>query len=286
MLFTIKGKTMKPLILFLIQVLLLKTVIADDKIAEPVNKIQIGIIETLNSKFLEEERILNVYLPPSYSESSQKPYPVIYLLDGAINEDFLHVAGLIQFLTMYKLMPETILVGIANIDRKRDFTYPTNIQKLKRAVPTSGGSAKFIKFITSEVIPFIASRYTIDDNHMTIVGQSLGGLLASEILLKHPQIFQQYIIVSPSLWWDEQSMINSQLQPKLGPKQKVVLAIGEEGDEMQQVFDKLVNKLNSSRHSKLLWTRIKLPQETHATVLHRSLYQALEFLYRDKYPGL
>lgn len=282
---------MKPLILFLIKVLLLQTAVADDrvadnKVAEPGNKIQIGIIETLNSKYLEEDRVLNVYLPPSYSESSQKQYPVIYLLDGAINEDFLHVAGLIQFLTMYKLMPETILVGIANVDRKRDFTHPTNIQKLKRAVPTSGGSEKFIKFITSELIPFIVKRYPVDDNHMTIVGQSLGGLLASEILLKHPQTFQQYIIVSPSLWWDEQSMINSQLQPRLDSKQKVVMAIGEEGDEMQQVFDKLVNKLNSSRHSKTLWTHIKLPQESHATVLHRSLYQALEFLYRDKYPGL
>lgn len=253
---------------------------------ESSKELRIGVIETINSEILAEERVVNLYLPEGYSKSVDKRYPVIYLLDGSVNEDFLHVAGLVQFLTMYKLMPESILVGIANVDRKRDFTHSTNIQKLKQAVPTSGGSNRFIDFLKLELLPYIAKRYRTDESHKTIIGQSLGGLAASEILLKHSQTFDQFIIVSPSLWWDDQSLINSSSRPKLQSRQKFVLAIGEEGDEMQEVFDKLVTKLRASVHPDSRWTQFKLPKETHATVLHRSLYQAFEFLYEDEYPGL
>ncbi len=94
------------------------------KLSAQASEFCIGTIETIYSKELNENRTLNIYLPDGYSNDSSKLYPVIYLLDGSKNEDFLHIAGLTQFLTMIEKMPESIVIGIANVDRKRDFTLP------------------------------------------------------------------------------------------------------------------------------------------------------------------
>ena len=108
-----------------------------------------GIVETVSSKELHEDRILNIYLPQGYNPDSVATYPVIYLLDGSANEDFPHIAGLVQFLNMYELLPKSIVVGIANVDRYRDFTYPSRVKSDRRAIPTSGGSEEFINFVES-----------------------------------------------------------------------------------------------------------------------------------------
>lgn len=81
----------------------------------------IGETLRFQSSILAEERVLNIYLPLYYEEDSLKNYPVIYLLDGSADEDFIHIAGLIQFgsFPWINLIPESIVVGIANVDRKR-----------------------------------------------------------------------------------------------------------------------------------------------------------------------
>src|SRR6478609_7359220 len=89
---------------------------------KPLN---IGETITLDSKILSQKRVLNIYLPEGYTKTDTIKYPVIYLLDGTINEDFLHVSGLVQFFNMQLKMPKTIVVGIGNIDRKHDFTFST-----------------------------------------------------------------------------------------------------------------------------------------------------------------
>lgn len=94
----------------------------------------LGKITTIHSTELNEDRILNIYLPEGYN--SNESYPVIYLLDGSANEDFIHIVGLVQFANFewVKLLPKSIVVGIENVDRKRDFTYPTTIEKDKRII--------------------------------------------------------------------------------------------------------------------------------------------------------
>ena len=96
----------------------------------------IGQIVEFDSGILAEKRKLNIYLPEYYYQDTCR-YEVVYLLDGSENEDFLHVVGLVQFLCMYELLPKTIVVGIANVDRKRDFTYPTTIEQDKIDFPTT-----------------------------------------------------------------------------------------------------------------------------------------------------
>jgi predicted alpha/beta superfamily hydrolase len=113
------------------------------------NPITIGETQEFKSDILNESRILNIYLPASYSSESSKKYPVVYLLDGSIDEDFIHIAGLVQFgsFSWINMIPESIVVGIANIDRKKDFTYPSTNKQDNTDLPTSGKSAAFIGFI-------------------------------------------------------------------------------------------------------------------------------------------
>lgn len=95
--------------------------------------IYFGVIEELDSKILSEKRILNVYLPEGYDAADTIKYPVIYLLDGSADEDFIHVVGIVQFNTFPWIdqIPPSIVVGIATVDRRRDFTYPTTIEEDK-----------------------------------------------------------------------------------------------------------------------------------------------------------
>lgn len=240
--------------------------------------ITLGEVLNINSKILNENRTLNIYLPPGY-DTSAVDYPVLYVMDGSFHEDFIHIVGLVQFLNMYELMPKTIVVGIANVDRKRDFTYPTTIEQDKIDFPTTGDSENFINFLKNEAIPQIKSIYRINETS-TIIGQSLGALLATEIFLKHTDMFNQYIIVSPSLWWDDQSLLEV-ANPALSQDTKVFVAVGREGKVMQRDAKKLANKIQKIKGDQLQIDFNYLPKENHATILHQAAYLGFRSLYEN-----
>ncbi len=242
----------------------------------------LGVTERLQSAVLGETRTLNIYLPQGYAPDSTARYPVIYLLDGAADEDFIHVTGVVQFLTMIGRMPPTIVVGIANVDRRRDFSFPSGVEKERSDFPTTGGSEKFISFLEQELRPFIDRTFKTSGNR-TLIGQSFGALLASEILLKKPGLFNQYIVVSPSLWWSAESLLRD--APKLlrsghfRDSTKLYVAVGEEGEQMKEGARKLVDLLKSSGGPKLSARYAFMPEENHLTILHHAVYQGLEALY-------
>jgi predicted alpha/beta superfamily hydrolase len=240
--------------------------------------INIGEIQNINSKILNETRFLNVYLPPGYDTSSTD-YPVLYVMDGSLHEDFIHIVGLVQFLNMYELMPETIVVGVTNVDRKRDFTFPTSIKEDKIDFPTTGGSENFINFLSKEAIPYIDALYRTNETK-TIIGQSLGGLLATEIFLKHTDMFNQYIIVSPSLWWDKESLLEVS-NPKLSKTTRVYVSVGKEGKIMQRDAKALANKIQKVSGDQLKVDFSYLPKENHATILHQAAYLGFRSLYEN-----
>lgn len=243
----------------------------------------IGEKQTLHSEILNEDRLLNVYLPQGYDKA--KSYPVIYLLDGSMNEDFLHVTGLVQFFNLQMKMPEAIVIGIANIDRKRDFTFHTDLPDLKKDYPTTGHSDVFLEFVEKELQPFVEKTYRVSDQKF-LIGQSLGGLVACEILLKKPQLFTHYLIVSPSLWWDNESLLKK--APTLLDKEKlsgkyVFVAVGKQEHKMMQKeaaqFSKL---LQEAKIKSLKVDFLSMENENHATILHRSLYEGFLKLYPFK----
>lgn len=167
----------------------------------------IGNSETFYSEVLKTSRTLNIYFPKGYSSSSDS-FPVVYVLDGSAHEDFVHIAGLVQFDNMYDLFPKAIVVGIENGNRYHDFTSSTSDSLDIAAIPNYGGSDDFISFLKTEVKPFIEKNYKASQE-ATLIGQSLGGLLATQVLMQEPDLFSNYIIVSPSLWWNKQTLVNS-----------------------------------------------------------------------------
>ncbi|WP_438711208.1 alpha/beta hydrolase [Aquimarina muelleri] len=253
----------------------------DTKVIEKSNLI-IGEKVEIKSKILNENRILNIYLPNGYSNDSLKKYPVIYLLDGSIDEDFLHISGLVQFgsFSWISMIQETIVVGISNVDRKRDFTFPTTIKKDKIDFPTTGKSEDFITFLEKELQPFIDSNYKTN-TIKTIIGQSLGGLLATEILIKKPQLFNNYIIISPSLWWNNESLLAIK-QKKYQSKKSIYIAVGKEGKVMERTAKELYEKLNFERkeNTKLFYKFFK--KQNHGDALHLAVYNAFEKLFKTE----
>jgi len=237
----------------------------------------IGETRVLKSKVLNEERTLNFYLPNGYDKT--KSYPVIYLLDGSANEDFLHIVGLVQFFVMQYNMPEFIVVGIANVDRKRDFTFHTDLEDLKKDYPTTGHSAKFIEFVEQELQPFVTANYKTSETKY-IIGQSLGGLLATEILLKKPSLFTHYLIVSPSLWWDDESLLKnakSLLGKQKAMNQYVYISVGlQEHKTMIKDAEEIAVLLKTKKNLKVDY--YPMEKENHASILHLSIGEAFKKL--------
>ena len=250
----------------------------------------LGVIDEIQSKELGEKRILNIYLPEGYKAEDATKYPVIYLLDGSADEDFIHISGLVQFNSFEWInqVPKSIVVGIATVDRRRDFTFPTTIEKDQKRFSTSGHSDQFIAFIEKELQPFIDKKYKTTESK-TIIGQSLGGLLETEILLKKPTLFNRYIIVSPSLWWNNGSVLNLDsaiFQENFNQKTDIYIAVGKEGltpTEIPRVMEVdanlLAEKIKASKSKNIKVYFDYFPQENHATILHPAVMNSFKFLY-------
>ncbi len=257
------------------------TLIALNSSAQNFKEIIIGKTLQFHSEILNENRELNIYVTEYFD--STKSSAVLYLLDGSLNEDFMHVAGLIQFFDMTFQIPQTIVVGIANVDRKRDLTFTTSDEELKKEFPTSGHSDKFIQFIEKELQPLIGNQFKVNEQKM-IAGQSLGGLLTTEILLKRPELFTKYFITSPSLWWDNHSLLlqtEKYLLKESAFTPDVYIAVGKDEDKIM-IRDARTFYKKIKNHSSLGNVVFNLmPNENHATILHNSLYQGfLKFLVK------
>ncbi|MBD0325483.1 MAG: alpha/beta hydrolase, partial [Pyrinomonadaceae bacterium] len=162
---------------------------------------------TVKSAVLGEERAILVRTPPGYERDGQR-YPVLYMTDG--DAHMLHTTGTVSFLARNNRMPEMIVVGIPNTDRTRDLS-PTHVAQApgnpNARFPTSGGADKFLKFIETELIPHIESKYRTQP-FRALAGHSLGGLFALHAMISRPELFNAYISVSPALQWDNFVLID------------------------------------------------------------------------------
>jgi hypothetical protein len=257
--------------------LFVRTACAQTAPSEPLRSepFVLGITDHIRSDALHEDRILNIYLPPGYNEEDSLRYPVIYLLDGSIDEDFIHMAGLVYFLGFpwLNLCPPSIVVGIANMDRKRDFTFPTTLDQDRKDFPTAGGSAAFMRYLGEEVRPYVDHRYKTNGT-ATLVGQSLGGLFATEVLFTHPDWFSKYLIVSPSLWWDRESLLRRSFAS--GREPEVRIAVGKEGRTMERDAKALYRKLRSAYSDKRRVRFHLFRKENHGSILLHAAYEGLQ----------
>lgn len=261
-------------------------------LAQQGQPLSFGRTVKLESAVLNETRTINIYLPDDYNPKDSAGYAVIYLPDGGAEEDFFHVAGIVRFNNQpwVNRFPKSIVVGIENTNRRRDFTFPVEnldfVSKMgfkKEQFSAYGGSSKYIAFLEKELQPFIDSGYRTN-SHKTIIGESLAGLLATEILLKHIHLFNTYIIITPSLWWGGEELLKS--VPALLPVDstgKVSVYVGacnrEEDKVMYEDALTLSNILKKQKGTWLNHVYDYLPDEYHATVMHQAVYNAFKLLY-------
>ena len=131
-------------------------------------------------------------------------------------------------------------------------------------------------------------KYKIN-SYKTIIGQSLGGLLATEILFKKHSLFNTYIIISPSLWWDDGSLLTLQpeiLQSAFSKKMSVYIGVGKEGlapgpgtHIMEKDAKKLADKISMAKTNRIKVFFDYLPKENHTTVTHPAVFNAFRLLY-------
>lgn len=252
----------------------------------------LSVIDTLNSKELGEKRIINVYLPQGYNEETAQKYPVIYVLDGGVEEDFVHITGLVRYNNQPWIdrFPKSIVVGIENTNRRRDFSFPVEnldfVERMgfkKEQFSQYGGSAKYIAFLAKELQPFIEKKYRASSDR-TVIGESFAGLLATEILLKHRSLFNNYIIMSPSLWWGNESLLHeapSLLKKETGKETKVYIGACQKEEDAIMYEDAvaLSRILEQNGGNKLKVYYDYLPDEVHATIMHQGVYNAFKLMY-------
>ncbi|MBH8558425.1 alpha/beta hydrolase [Hymenobacter sp. BT442] len=241
----------------------------------------IGQTFTLESKALGETRRINVYLPAAYTDSATVRLPVLYMPDGGIAEDFLHVAGLVQVLTGNGTMRPFILVGIENTQRRRDLTGPTTNAEDKKIAPKVGGSAAYRQFIREELMPQVKQRYRTT-SETAIVGESLAGLFVVETLLLEPKLFNTYLAFDASLWWN-----NGQLAAQAGtllqksrPAVTVYLATSIHGDTAATRRLMALVRPQAARLGN--WHYAPMPEETHATIYHPAALRGFRVVFKPQ----
>jgi len=264
---------------------------------KPDNFINIGKKEKIQSKVLDEEREIWVYVPP-YSLKSGKKFPVLYLLDG--DAHFHSVSGLIQILgtgvNQTRLVPEMIVVAIPNTNRTRDLTPSHSDEvdgKVEPWLKDSGGGNNFLKFIQTELIPYVDSAYPTSE-YRTLVGHSFGGIATINALYTMPETFDSYIVIDPSLWWDKQLLLNkadSIFSTNNFADKSLYLALAntlQNGEETNFHFGAIkdyAKVLESPKNtSGIHWSFKYYPDDSHSSVPFISEYDGLRFIFKDFNP--
>jgi len=247
----------------------------------PAAPLCIGETFTLASTVLGETRRVNVYVPPIYRDSAGIRLPVLYMPDGGLAEDFLHVAGLVQVLVSNGTMRPFVLVGIENTARRRDLTGPTTNPEDRKIAPRVGGAAAFRHFIRTELMPAIRQRYRTTAE-TAIVGESLAGLFIVETFLQEPDLFDTYLAFDPSLWWNNKYLVGQSdklLRAYTGPSKTLYLSASSQPDIAEDTR-RLATTLRATTKPNVTWHYEPLPQETHATIYHPAALRAFRTVFK------
>jgi predicted alpha/beta superfamily hydrolase len=234
----------------------------------------------VRSAVLGEERPVNVHVPPGYADARDRAatrYPVLYMPDGGVDEDFPHVVRTVDSLIAVRAIRPFIVVGIPNTERRRDLTGPTRVATDSAVAPRVGGSAAFRRFIADELIPTIDARYRTTPER-GIIGESLAGLFVVETMLREPRLFTEYVAFDPSLWWNRAALVDSvpamlagtswNATPGAGVRR---LFIASSRDDVGGQTGRFVDALVVASPAQLSWA-----YEPRHDLTHGTIFRALE----------
>ncbi len=233
----------------------------------------------LPSRTLGETRTVNVYTPPGYDTSAQR-YSILYMPDGGEAEDFPHVADAVDAGIRSGEVEPLIVVGIENTERRRDMTGPTTVEADRAIAPHVGGSAAFRAFLRDELMPDIRTR--VRGNGRTgIIGESLAGLFIVETFFVAPDLFDAYIALSPSLWWNDHSLVREARAWRAAtPRLHKTLYLSAAGDDDRgDAIATMAELVRSNPPEGLSFVYEPRPGEHHDTIYRASEGPALRRLF-------
>lgn len=266
--------------------------------------IELGHVDTIYSTILGEKRAAWIYVPRQEANPAmaRKTFPVIYLLDG--NEHFGYVTSLVrQFSEGFThFLPEMIIVGIPNTDRIRDLT-PTPMRESpdldSATLAKTGGGQAFLRFLEKELIPYMDSAYPTAP-YRTFIGHSLGGLMVIEALMHHRHVFNAYISIDPSLWYDNRKLLKESrvllasgdfsretlylaIANTLGPGMDTARLrkdTSSRNTHIRSILD-MVAALRKQPAGRMRWSYTYYGDDDHGSVPLISEHDGLRFIFRD-----
>ncbi|RPD96201.1 alpha/beta hydrolase [Aureibaculum marinum] len=264
---------MKKILFFLLIVILIisckvKGVVYNDPIPQHDSL-------TILSKFVNEERVINIWTPPNYNNSTDS-FPVLYMPDGGIKEDFPHIANTLNKLLSESKIPPMVLVGIENTERGRDLTGFSEAEYDKQFCPVTDGAKNFRAFISEELIPEINRKYRTN-SRKGIIGESLAGLFVMETFFTKPNTFDFYIAMDPSLWWNNHYLAKNadSLLSKFPDKNLKLWFTGSSAEDISKFTKSVEKTLKTSAPPKLTWKYSDKPNEKHNTIFRATKENAL-----------
>ncbi len=232
------------------------------------------------SAVLGETRRINVFTPPGYDPSGTAAYPVLYMPDGGLGEDFPHVAATLDAGIRAGQVRPMLVVGMENTERRRDMTGPTAMDEDRRIAPRVGGSAAFRGFLRDELIPLVRGRYRTTDER-AVIGESLAGLFIVETFLLEPRLFDTYVALSPSLWWNGGALVRAadeRLRAWPGVPVRLSLSSADE-ENIAPLAARLAGTLRAHAPAGLRWEYRPRPDLTHATIYRAEAPRVLRGLF-------
>jgi predicted alpha/beta superfamily hydrolase len=240
------------------------------------------ITEKLTSKVLSEERTVVVQLPKSYAENPDKKYPIIYRLDGATTLVMLN--AVLESLQSQRAAPEVIVVAIENTDRLRDL-YPNVNKDPNGPVGYGGGGAKFLQFITSELMPMVESKYRVHDFRV-IAGASAAGAFSLYAMQQAPELFNAALTYSAAVWWAHGATAKTTVEFIKNNKKLdhyLYTAIGNEGAPMRPYYDAMISDIRKNKPEGLRWHNDVFNDVPHNLVTNAASFKAYYSLFYSEY---
>lgn len=240
-------------------------------IIDQMDQQEADVVEEIKSDILGEQRTLLIHLPQAYDPS--RNYPVMYVLDGS-SQDF-RMAGIAEMLNRAEVVQDMIIVGVPNIDRNRDLTPHYILQDTDSE--DFGKGDKFLSFLIDEVIPFIESKYPVNQYRM-LAGHSRGGLYTFYAYLEQPKIFDAYFCFSPAFWRDN-SVILEKTEEFYSSVRKenpfIFMSLGtEENDKMTKAYKAIIDLLDRKMIKNVVHTYTS--EANHGNNLYYSTPMALK----------
>jgi hypothetical protein len=247
---------------------------------------------TITSDITGKDYQLYLSFPKSYTTKDTISYPILYVMDGQIN--FSTIRGMRTLFDLGPLIEDVIIVGIGTsnwkVNRYQDFTpsVDTSEDEERKGTFKSGGAAKFLESIKTEITPFLDKNYKTNADR-GITGHSLGGLFTAYCLVNSDGYFTRFGINSPSLWWDTEKVLNQAVaqftENKIWdlPQTKVFISVGDrEGSSMVPTMMKFSKYLEDSNYENIDLKWKIFDEENHISVVPTSLNKTIYTLYGKK----